>query len=420
MAPRIAHCGVSKTTCVSHVAALVTAHFCRISLTYLNTLPTFSLTVLSFGIGSRNLAPDILNVHLPQHKYYWTYWWRNILKISGTWMEKENCQMHRQNSQDFFSTKGHLTDIQAYEETNNLSSWWCRARYVDAYVRCKRKRKQNKDGAIQKPKLENDRELRGIFFTEPNDEEFKLTMKAARRKLAVPMPAAVLCKITDEGEWRKPTAVLGNAGQNMLFVVDADESTTPKLEGAVHKHHEDHITAGGVNSITHYSFVHKFIPDASSIKNTRCKGSSGERKGKTGENSGMAADASQKQRGDRWSKDKGRKVHFSSLMDLCHLKNSELEPQYQKYRGRVVLRGDIVKGWFRFTWSVHWTRIISIPNGSRKSHGHYIKTTWMFRTSSRCNNHLHPGQNGTYTNVTQNSEVRMSGYLDTSTKAQMG
>ena len=30
-------------------------------------------------------------------------------------------------------------------------------------------------------------------------------------------------------------------------------------------------------------------------------------------------------------------------MDLCHLKNSELEPQYQKYKGGVVLRGDIVK-----------------------------------------------------------------------------
>ena len=40
---------------------------------------------------------------------------------------------------------------------------------------------------------------------------------------------------------------------------------------------------------------------------------------------------------------KGRKVHFASLMDLCHLKNLELEPQYQKYKGRVVLRGDIVK-----------------------------------------------------------------------------
>ena len=43
--------------------------------------------------------------------------------------------------------------------------------------------------------------------------------------------------------------------------------------------------------------------DASSIKNSRCKGGSGEGMRKTGENSGMAADESQKQeRGDRWSK----------------------------------------------------------------------------------------------------------------------
>ena len=30
-------------------------------------------------------------------------------------------------------------------------------------------------------------------------------------------------------------------------------------------------------------------------------------------------------------------------MDLCHLDNSELEPQYHKYKGRVALRADIVK-----------------------------------------------------------------------------
>ena len=45
----------------------------------------------------------------------------------------------------------------------------------------------------------------------------------------------------------------------------------------------------------------------------------------------------------KWSKKRGMRVHFVSLMDLCHLKNSELEAQYQKYKGRVVLRGDIVK-----------------------------------------------------------------------------
>ena len=30
-------------------------------------------------------------------------------------------------------------------------------------------------------------------------------------------------------------------------------------------------------------------------------------------------------------------------MDICHLENAELEPTFQKYKGRVVLRGDIVK-----------------------------------------------------------------------------
>ena len=40
---------------------------------------------------------------------------------------------------------------------------------------------------------------------------------------------------------------------------------------------------------------------------------------------------------------KGAKVHVASLMDICHLKNAELEKKHQKYKGRVELRGDIVK-----------------------------------------------------------------------------
>ena len=40
---------------------------------------------------------------------------------------------------------------------------------------------------------------------------------------------------------------------------------------------------------------------------------------------------------------KGAKVHFASMMDICHLKNAELEAKHQKYKGRVVLRGDIAK-----------------------------------------------------------------------------
>ena len=85
-------------------------------------------------------------------------------------------------------------------------------------------------------------------------------------------------------------------------------------------------------------------------------------------------------------------------MGLCHLKNSELELEYQKYKVRVVL---------------------SIPTDSRKSHGHFFKASRVFRTSSRCSIRLYSGQNGRCTSVTENSKVRMSRYLDTSAKAQM-
>ena len=43
------------------------------------------------------------------------------------------------------------------------------------------------------------------------------------------------------------------------------------------------------------------------------------------------------------ARNEGRTVHFASFMNLCHLKNLELEPNFQKYKGRVVLRGDFVK-----------------------------------------------------------------------------
>ena len=43
------------------------------------------------------------------------------------------------------------------------------------------------------------------------------------------------------------------------------------------------------------------------------------------------------------SKKEKRKDHFATLMDICHLKNAELEPKHQKYTGRLVFRGDMVK-----------------------------------------------------------------------------
>ena len=103
-----------------------------------------------------------------------------------------------------------------------------------------------------------------------------------------------------------------------------------------------------------------------------------------------------------------RKVHFASSMDLCHLKNSELEPKFQKYKGRVVLRGDIVKD-----DSGSYAVFTQGPLVSHsKSNGCQSRTTRMRRTSSRRNNSLHPGQNGRCTKINENSQIRTSRYLD--------
>ena len=48
----------------------------------------------------------------------------------------------------------------------------------------------------EKPELDNARRLRGIYFTDPEDKEFKETIKNARKKLETPMAPAMPCKIS--------------------------------------------------------------------------------------------------------------------------------------------------------------------------------------------------------------------------------
>ena len=67
--------------------------------------------------------------------------------------------------------------------------------------------------------------------------------------------------------------------------------------------------------------------------------------GETGKDSSVGSDGKSELKKEviDEARTKGAKVHFTSLMDICHLKNAELETKHQKYKGRGVLRGDIVK-----------------------------------------------------------------------------
>ena len=84
-------------------------------------------------------------------------------------------------------------------------------------------RKEKQAWAIEKPKFDNARQMSGIFFIEPNDEEFKLTMIAARRKSEVPMPAAMPCKIPTKSSGETHRSI-GKRKTKYACVVDADET----------------------------------------------------------------------------------------------------------------------------------------------------------------------------------------------------
>ena len=127
------------------------------------------------------------------------------------------------------------------------------------------KRKATQKWAIEKPKLDNARQLRGIFFSEPDDEEFQHTMKNARRKLDIPMPAAMLCKTP--ANCRGETCLsIGKRKTKCACIVDADESMRIRLKGIPQRYHEDHIATKGINSLSHENLVHKFIPMPQALK----------------------------------------------------------------------------------------------------------------------------------------------------------
>ena len=49
-------------------------------------------------------------------------------------------------------------------------------------------------------------------------------------------------------------------------IVEAHESTRQRLESSLPKDHEDHIAGKGFTSMSHYNFLHKFIPMTQEMK----------------------------------------------------------------------------------------------------------------------------------------------------------
>ena len=134
----------------------------------------------------------------------------------------------------------------------------------------------------EKPQLDNARKLRGIYFIDPEDMEFKEIIKNARKKLETPMAPAMPCKTS------KNSQNCGNGDKS-----NKTKSKLARMGNSIPHYHEDHIAGKGDNSLQHYNLVHKFIPMPQALKFPAVKAAV-DKKCENGENFGVEPDESQK------------------------------------------------------------------------------------------------------------------------------
>ena len=86
-------------------------------------------------------------------------------------------------------TSGPESGLQQFKQPQGLII--CGQRFGPACHKQLNERKKQQ-WAIEKPKLDNARKL--IYFIDPDDKEFKETVKNAKTKLELPMEAAIPCE----------------------------------------------------------------------------------------------------------------------------------------------------------------------------------------------------------------------------------
>ena len=160
----------------------------------------------------------------------------------------------------------------------------------------------------------------------------------------------------------------------LACILEAVESTRMRVGESLPKHHEDHIAGKGNSSLKHANLIHKFIPMLQALKIPAAKAAVDKEWEKMEK---ISAWNLRKVKSKKQVIDEARTacaaVHFASLMDICHLKNAEFEAKHQKYKGRVVLRGDIAK-YDSGSYAVFTEQGSSASqNDSSKSHGYHLQ-----------------------------------------------
>ena len=138
--------------------------------------------------------------------------------------------------------------------------------------------------------LDNARRFRGIYFIDPEDKEFKETIKKARNKLETPMSPAMPCKTCNKSKNQETRSNTDDFKSKFACILEASESTRMRMEESL----PNHIAGKGDNSLQHCTLLHKFILMPQAMKIPAAKAAVDKGMGDTWKDSSVESDKSQK------------------------------------------------------------------------------------------------------------------------------
>ena len=135
--------------------------------------------------------------------------------------------------------------------------------------------KEKQKWSNEKTKLDNARRLRGIYFIDPEDKEFKETNKNDRKKWETPMAPAMPCKTSNKSKHGETRGKTNGSKSKFACILEASESARLRMGESLPNHHADHFAGKGDNYPQHDNLVHKFIRMPQAMKIPAAKSISG-------------------------------------------------------------------------------------------------------------------------------------------------
>ena len=87
------------------------------------------------------------------------------------------------------------------------------------------KLKEKQKWSHEKPQLDDAGKLRGFYYIDPEDKEFKETIKNARKKLETPVAPAMPCKMSKNHQNWVTRGASNKVKSKLACILEASEST---------------------------------------------------------------------------------------------------------------------------------------------------------------------------------------------------